>query len=141
MPAFLLKTEPSEYAYADLARDRRTTWTGVSNPAARIVLRTIRANDHAFVYHTGDERAIVGIARVVKGAHADPARPGLNDRGEINFPVMDLAPERAAATPLTLAAMKADPRFRNFRLLTHARQSVVPVPDDLAALIRRLIGA
>lgn len=140
MPCFLLKTEPSEYAYADLEREGAGVWTGVSNPAARIALRSIRRGDRAFIYHTGDERAIVGLAKVTRGAYADPGRPGLNDRGEPAYPVIDLAPWKTATTPLTLAALKADDTFRGFALVTRGRLSVMPVPADLAARIEALCG-
>lgn len=138
MPTFLLKTEPDEYSFADLQRDKRTVWSGVSNPAARIVLREMRKGDEAFIYHTGDEKAIVGIARVTKSAYEDPKRPGLNDRGEVNFPVVELEPVRAAKTPLSLAAIKSDKRFAKFDLVTISRLSVMRVPGALDEVIRAL---
>jgi predicted RNA-binding protein with PUA-like domain len=140
MPTYLLKTEPSEYAYDDLVREKRAAWTGVKNPAARIALRAMRVGDEALIYHTGDEKAIVGLARVVRAAYEDPDDPGQNERGEPKAPVVDLAPVRAVTTPLTLAAMKGDARFEDFVLLRQARLSVMPVPPALDAAIRKLTG-
>lgn len=138
MPTYLLKTEPDDYSFADLVRDKRTTWTGVSNPAARIHLRSMRKGDDAFIYHTGDDKAIVGLARVVSDPRADPAKPGLNDRGEIAFPVVDLEPIAPLPMPVALTAIKADPRFASFLLVTNSRLSVMPVPPALASAIRGL---
>lgn len=140
MATFLLKTEPNDYSYADLERDGVTTWTGVKNPAALIALRTMRKGDLALIYHTGDEKAIVGVARVVKGAHADPKNPGENDRGEPKFAVVDLAPMKAAKSPVTLAALKADKRFAAFGLVKQSRLSAMPVPPELETLIRKMAG-
>lgn len=140
MPTLLLKTEPDEYSFADLQRDKRTVWSGVSNPAALKSLRAARKGDEAFIYHTGDEKRIVGLARVATAAYEDPERPGRNDAGEPRFAVIDLAPLRAAKAPLTLAAMKADARFKGFALVRQPRLSVMPVPAELDAAIRALTG-
>src|SRR5262245_23138722 len=101
MTTFLLKTEPSTYSFADLVRDKRTTWNGVSNPVALKALRSMRKGDSAFIYHTGDERAIVGLARVDSPPFEDPAQPGKTDDGAPKFAVVDLVPVRAVKTPLT----------------------------------------
>lgn len=140
MATFLLKTEPDDYSYADLAKDGVMTWTGVKNPAALIAIRTMKKGDQAFIYHTGDEKAIVGVAKVVKGAHEDPKQPGLNDRGEPKAAVVDLAPMKAAKTPVTLAALKADKRFAAFGLVKQSRLSAMVVPPDLDNVIRALAG-
>ena len=68
---WLLKTEPSTYSFSDLLRDGKTTWDGIKNAAALLHLRAVRKGDRAFIYHTGSERAVVGIARVTRGAHSD----------------------------------------------------------------------
>lgn len=140
MATHLLKTEPSEYAYANLVKDGTCVWSGVSNPGALIALRSMKKGDAAFIYHTGDERAIVGLAKVTRSAYADPARPGQTDSGEPKFAVVDLAPVRQARTPYTLAEIKADRRFAEFALVTRGRLSVMAVPDDLASLIREKTG-
>lgn len=140
MPTHLFKTEPGTYSYADLARDKRTAWDGVTNNAALIHLRNCRKGDEVFIYHTGDEKAIVGLARVIASPYEDPAQPGRTPDGEPKFALVDFAPVRAAKTPLTLAAMKADRRFASFALVTHSRLSVMPVPPDIDALVRTLTG-
>ncbi|MCE7973929.1 MAG: EVE domain-containing protein [Leptolyngbya sp. PLA1] len=140
MATLLLKTEPSEYSFADLRREKRCAWTGVSNPGARIALRAARPGDEALIYHTGDERAIVGLARVARGAYGDPARPDIMPDGRPLWPVIDLMPLRAAASPLGLPAIKADARFKDFALVRQGRLSAMPVPPDLDSLIRTLAG-
>lgn len=140
MEMFLLKTEPGEYPFAALQRDKQTTWNGITSNAALAHLRSARKGDFAFIYHTGDERAIVGLARFTSDPYQDPKQPGLNDAGKPRFPVIDLKPVRAAATPVTLAQIKADPRFNDFALVRQSRLSVMPVPADLAGLIRTMAG-
>jgi predicted RNA-binding protein with PUA-like domain len=140
MPTFLFKTEPTEYSYADLVRDGSTLWTGVSNPQALIHLRTCRAGDDVLIYHTGSEKSIVGLARIKSAPIQDPARPGLNDRNEIKFAAVMLTPVAAAKSPVTLATIKADARFKEFPLVTQSRLSVMPVAPALAKALRTLAG-
>ena len=140
MATYLLKTEPGTYAFDDLVRDGKSTWDGVTNAAALISLRKMKKGDEAFIYHTGDERAIVGVAVVTKGAYEDPKQPGLTDKGEPRFAVVDLKPGRRAKSPLTLDAIKADKRFAEFQLVTIGRLSVMAVPPELDQIIRRLTG-
>jgi predicted RNA-binding protein with PUA-like domain len=118
---YLVKEEPAHYSYAQFAQDGRTTWTGVKNPLAQKHLRSIRKGDRVFYYHTGAEKAVVGIAKAVSDAYPDPA-----DRTGKAY-VVDLAPVRAVARPVTLAAIKADRRFRTFPLTRLPRLSVMPV--------------
>ncbi|CAG0979702.1 hypothetical protein PHYC_01698 [Phycisphaerales bacterium] len=140
MATFLLKTEPGTFSYDDLVRDGRCTWDGVTNPAALQAIRSMKKGDEAMIYHTGDEKAVVGLAKVTRAAYEDPARPGLNDRGEPKFAVVDLSPLRAVKSPLTLADIKADKRFTAFALVKQGRLSVMPVPDALAKAIREKTG-
>ncbi len=140
MATFLLKTEPSEYSYQRLVREKSCVWTGVANATALIHLRAMKKGDLAFIYHTGDEKAIVGLAKVARGAYEDPDAPGLNDKGEPKRAVVDLTPVAEARTPLTLAQIKADPRFKNFALVTIGRLSVMPVDAALEKAIRELAG-
>lgn len=140
MKTFLLKTEPSAFSFDDLVRAGRATWDGVSNPAALANLRSARRGDEALIYHTGGEKAVVGIARFTSDPYQDPARPGLNDRGEPRFAVIDLAPVRRAASPVTLASLRAERRLASFALLTQSRLSVMPVPPDLDAILREMAG-
>ncbi len=140
MPTFLLKTEPGTFSYADLVKAKRTVWDGVSNPGALAALRAVRTGDELLIYHTGDEKAIVGLARAVGDAYADPKQPGKTAAGEIKFAVVDLAPLRAAKTPATLAAIKADVRFKDFALVRQARLSVMAVPAALDKALRTMAG-
>jgi predicted RNA-binding protein with PUA-like domain len=126
---WLFKTEPGAYAWADLERDRRTVWEGVKNALALRHLAAVRTGDEVLVYHTGDEKAAIGIARVVRGAYPDPAA------GDPTRVVVDLAPVAALPRPVTLAAMRADPKLAGFDLLRLPRLSVMPVPPACWAAI------
>jgi predicted RNA-binding protein with PUA-like domain len=118
MPQYwILKTEPSVYAFADLQRDGRTRWDGISNPVALKHLRSMHRGDQAMVYHTGDEKRVVGLATVA----SEPDEHA----------VVELEAGRSVATPVTLAAIKADPAFKDLALVRMGRLSVVPVPADL----------
>jgi predicted RNA-binding protein with PUA-like domain len=131
MPTFLLKSEPGDYSYDDLARDKRTPWDGVTAPAACMHLRAMRKGDEAFIYHTGGERAVVGLASVVSDPYADPDRePTHTAAGELRYPVVDVRPRKRASSPMTLADFKADERFGGFDLLRQSRLSVMPIPED-----------
>lgn len=142
MATWLLKSEPDVYSYDDLARDGRTVWDGVNNPAANIHLRAMKPGDTAFIYHTGDERRIAGLAKVVSAAYEDPNHPGLNGKGDIARPVVDLEPVKPAKKPLTLDDVKADPRFEieGFELVRLPRLSVMPVPAAAVKLIKSVTG-
>jgi predicted RNA-binding protein with PUA-like domain len=117
---WLLKTEPSEYSYDDLERDGRATWDGVTNPVALKNLRAMQVGERVVVYHTGDERAAVGLARVVRAAYPDP-------KGDAKLVVVDIAPEGRLAAPITLAALKASALFADSPLVRQGRLSVVPL--------------
>ncbi len=140
MPTFLLKTEPGDFAFDDLVAKKRVTWDGVTNAAALIALRSMRQGDEALVYHTGEEKAIVGLARIASDPYEDPARPGRNDRGEPRFAVVDLTPIAAAPTPVPLARIKGDARFAKFPLVAQGRLSVMPVPAALDKVLRAWAG-
>lgn len=140
MATFILKTEASTYSFDDLVREKQTAWTGVSNPVALGNIRTMKKGDEAYIYHTGDEKAIVGLAQVVKEAYEDPDQPGVNAKGEPKFAIVDLKPLRKVKTQVTLAAVKADKRFAAFPLVTQPRLSVIPVPADLDAALRKMTG-
>lgn len=142
MATWLLKTEPDCYSYDDLVRDKRTVWNGVNNPAANIHLRAIKPGDNAFIYHTGGEKRIAGMARIVSGPYEDPQSPGLNGKGDIARPVVDIEPVKASSKPLTLARIKADERFaiEGFELVRLPRLSVMPAPPAAARLIKSLCG-
>ena len=122
---WLIKSEPSEYAYAQLESDGRADWTGVRNPEARKHLRAMKKGDVALYYHTGGEKAVVGLATVTRAAFPDPTAP----EGE-EWVAVEVAPKQALKLPVTLAAMKADKALKGLPLLTRGRLSVVPVTPD-----------
>lgn len=140
MATYLLKTEPSTYSFDDLVREKRATWDGVTNAAALIALRAMKKGDEAFIYHTGDVRAIVGLATVTRSGYEDPKHPGLNARGEPKLAVVNLKPGARAKRPVTLAMIKADPRFESFALVKQSRLSVMEVAPELDRLLRGLAG-
>lgn len=116
---WLLKTEPSTYGYDDLEREGHATWDGVKNPAALANLRKMQEGDAAFIYHTGDEKAVVGTALVKRAAYPDPRAR------DPKLVVVDLQPTGRLAHPVTLAALRALPVFAQSPLLRQPRLSVV----------------
>lgn len=131
---FLVKSEPDVFSYADLERDRSTRWDGVRNFTARNHLRAMKRGDLALYYHTGDVKAVVGVARVSKEAYADPTA----DEGD--WSAVDLEPCVACGAPVTLAAIKADKIFADFALVRQARLSVMPVSAPHFQAILKLSG-
>ena len=121
---WLFKEEPAHYSFDDLARDGKTSWTGVKNPLAQKHLRSVRKGDRIFFYHTGDEKSVVGICRAAGDAYADPA-----DKSGKLFAV-DVEPVKKLKAPVTLASVKADRRFASFPLTRMPRLSVMPVSDE-----------
>jgi predicted RNA-binding protein with PUA-like domain len=112
---WLFKTEPSEYSFERLLKDGRTRWDGVKNALALRHLRAVRKGDLVAVYHTGSVKAVVGVAKAAADAAGD---------------VVELVPVKAVG-PVPLAAIKSDPRFRDFALVRMGRLSVMPVPEEL----------
>ena len=123
MAYWLLKTEPSDYAYADLEADKGTLWDGVSNNLALKHLRQIRRGDQALIYHTGGERRVVGIADVTSDPFPDP------ERDDPRLVVVEVKPRRKLAEPIPLAEIKSDPELKDFDLVRLPRLSVMPVPE------------
>jgi predicted RNA-binding protein with PUA-like domain len=121
---WLFKEEPTHYSYDDLVRDGKTAWTGVRNPLAQKHLREVRKGDRIFFYHTGDEKAVVGICKAAGPAYVDPA----DTSGKLH--AVDVEPVKKLKTPVTLAAVKADKRFASFPLTRMPRLSVMPVDQD-----------
>jgi predicted RNA-binding protein with PUA-like domain len=121
MPSYwILKTEPSTYSFQNLVRDRRTTWDGVTNPVALKHIRSMQVGDEVLIYHTGDERAAVGFARVASAPYPDPKLK--NEK----LVVVDLEAGKPLPQPVTLAQIKADPVFKDMALVRQGRLSVVP---------------
>ncbi len=127
---WLLKTEPSTYAYEDLERDGTGVWDGVANPVALKHLRAMAVGDECFIYHTGDQKRIVGIARVTKAGYPDPKQ------ADPKLVVVDLAPVGRIARPVTLAEIKASDLFAGSDLVRLPRLSVMPFsPAQWAAVL------
>jgi predicted RNA-binding protein with PUA-like domain len=120
---WLFKEEPTHYSYDSLVKDKRTVWSGVKNPLAQKHLRSVKKGDRIFYYHTGDEKSVVGIARALGDAYADPE----DKTGKQS--VVDVAPVKKLAQPVTLASIKADAAFKSFPLVRISRLSVMPVSD------------
>ncbi|MGE5243398.1 MAG: EVE domain-containing protein [Betaproteobacteria bacterium] len=120
---WLFKEEPTHYSYDDLVGDGRTAWSGVKNPLAQKHLRGVRKGDRILYYHTGNEKAVVGIAKALSDAYPDP-----KDKSG-KMVVVDVGPVKKLARPVTLAAVKADPAFESFPLVRISRLSVMPVSD------------
>ncbi|HUE29838.1 MAG TPA: EVE domain-containing protein [Verrucomicrobiae bacterium] len=129
---WLLKTEPSTYSWADLVRDRRTVWDGVKNALALKHLAAVATGDEVLVYHTGDEKAAVGIAKVVRGGYPDPKQK------DARLVVVDLEPAKALARPVALGAMRANRKLAGFDLLRLPRLSVMPVSAEQWAAIMEM---
>jgi predicted RNA-binding protein with PUA-like domain len=121
---WLLKTEPSTYSWADLEREKNAVWDGVTNPVALKHIAAMKPGDDALIYHTGEERAVVGLARVTKAAYQDPKA------NDAKLLVVELAPVKRVARPVTLADIKADPMFQESPLVRQGRLSVVSLNDD-----------
>jgi predicted RNA-binding protein with PUA-like domain len=132
MAQWLVKEEPEHYNYDQLENDRRTVWAGVKNPLAQKHLRAIRKGDRIFYYHTGKEKAVVAVAKALGDAYPDP-----KDAAGKLF-VVDVAPEKRLARPVTLAEIKADASFASFPLVRMSRLSVMPVTDAEWARIEKL---
>jgi predicted RNA-binding protein with PUA-like domain len=124
MALWLFKEEPGCYSFADLQRDGSTLWSGVHNALARQHLRNIIRGDRVFFYHTGKEKAVVGIMRAVAGAQADP-----ND-DDPKAVVVKVVPVQALSRPVPLAALKADALFKDAPLVRMSRLSVMPITEE-----------
>jgi predicted RNA-binding protein with PUA-like domain len=129
---WLLKTEPSTYGYDDLEREGRAVWDGVANPVALRNLRAMKEGDRVVVYHTGEEKAAVGLAEVVRAAYPDPRAD------DPKLVVVDLKPKGRLAEPVSLAAIKKMPLFAESPLVRQGRLSVVPLD---AAQWKALVGS
>jgi len=127
---WLVKSEPTKYAFADLVRDGKTVWDGVRNNQAALHLKAMRKGDLALYYHSQEGKEVVGIAEVVREAFPDPTDPSGR------FVAVELAPVRALAHPVTLAAIKATPALKQMTIVKIGRLSVTPVtPDEWSTIL------
>ncbi|PYK42941.1 MAG: EVE domain-containing protein [Verrucomicrobia bacterium] len=120
---WLVKQEPSSYSWSDFVADEETSWTGVRNFAARNNLRKMQKGDEVFFYHSGDEKAVVGIAKVTRTAYADPTAK------EGDWSTVDIAAVKALRRPVTLREIKGNPQLKRIPLVRQPRLSVMPLSE------------
>jgi predicted RNA-binding protein with PUA-like domain len=130
--SWLFKTEPSAYSFQRLQIDRRTVWDGVKNNLALKHLREIKRGDEILIYHTGSEKAAVGIARAISGAYPDPQKK------DPKLLVVEIQVDKPLARPVTLAEIKADTKLKNFDLVRLPRLSIMPVSDEQWKIIEEM---
>ena len=124
MTKWLLKSEPDVYSWDQLVADGETVWNGVRNNTARLNLRAMKEGDEAFFYHSNIGKEVVGVCRISREAYPDPT----DESGQ--WVAVSVQPVRKLESPVTLAAMKAEPALAEFQLIRQSRLSVVPVRDD-----------
>ena len=132
MAYWLFKEEPDHYSFDQLLRDKRATWSGVKNNTALMHLRSIKKGDSVFYYHTGKEKAVVGVMKIAKGPYADPKQD------DPRLVVVDVKPIRRLNRAVSLAEIKANSKFADFALVRISRLSVMPVTAEQRAEIERL---
>jgi predicted RNA-binding protein with PUA-like domain len=124
MNYWLVKQEPESYSFETFQKEKKTDWTGVRNFTARNNLKEMKTGDKVFYYHSGDERAVVGLAKVTKTAFPDPTA----DEG--SWVAVELEAGKAVKNPVTLAAIKANKKLADMKLVKLSRLSVSPVTKD-----------
>ena len=136
MAYWLLKTEPEEFSWDDQVKrgSKGESWTGVRNFTARGHMKEMKKGDQAFFYHTGDEKQVVGIVEVIKEAYPDPT----DEKGV--FKTLDVKAVKPVPKPVTLAAIKAEPKLRDMALVKYARLSVQPVTAEQWKIVCHMAG-
>ena len=134
MAYWFLKSEPAAYSFAALQQEGRAVWDGIRNAQALIHIRTMQRGDQALFYHTGADKAVVGVVRIDSAPYADPGA------ADPKLAVVDIVPDRTLERPVTLAQLKADAAFRTLGLVRHSRLSVGPVTAEQWRRILRLSG-
>ena len=129
MPHWLIKSEPVKYSFDQLQKDGSTVWDGVRNNQAALYLKAMKVGDEAFFYHSQEGLAVVGITKVSKEAFLDPSDPAGR------FVAVEVQPARPLKSPVTLAAMKANPALSGMAMFRQFRLSVTPITDDEWAII------
>ena len=129
---WLFKTEPTAYSFQDLTKDKRTVWDGVKNNLALKHLAGIRKGDEIFIYHTGDEKAVVGTARASSGAFPDPGKK------DPKLLVVEIEADKPLARPVPLAEVKANAKLKDFALARLPRLSIMPVGDEQWKIIEEM---
>jgi len=129
MPYYLAKTEPSTYSIGDLEREKQTIWDGVTNPQAVRAILSMRPGDRMFLYHSGGESAIVGLAKVLSAGRPDPKNP--------KSAVVDLAFLSRLDPPTSLAEVKQSGRFQDWALMRQGRLSTMAAPAEFVDWMRK----
>src|SRR5437764_8259903 len=132
---WLVKQEPSDYSWADFVADGSTSWTGVRNYAARNNLRRMSKGDEVLFYHSGEDKAVVGIAKVARTAYRDTTAK------EGDWSAVELVPVKALPKPVTLREIKAKPALKNIALVRQSRLSVMPLNESAFRLITKMSGS
>jgi predicted RNA-binding protein with PUA-like domain len=132
---WLVKQEPSDYSWSDFVRDGSTSWTGVRNFAARNNLRRMQKGDSVFFYHSGEDKAVVGIAKVTRTAYPDKTAK------EGDWSAVDLAPVKPLRKPVPLSEIKAKRELKDIALVRQSRLSVMPLPKKAFETILKMGGA
>ncbi len=132
MSYWLMKSEPGSYGWDDLVRDGATFWDGVRNNAARLHMRAMKPGDEALFYHSMADKAVVGIMRIVRGAAPDPK--------DGDWVSVRVEPLRALPAPVTLKAIKAEPKLAKMELIRQSRLSVAPVRAEEWAKVLEMAG-
>ena len=127
---WLVKQEPSSYSWSDFVAEGQTSWTGIRNYTARNNLRKMRKGDELLFYHSGEEKAVVGMAKVTRPAYPDPTAT------EGDWSAVNLAPIKSLRRPVTLRQIKSDPRLKRIQLVRQSRLSVMPMAaTDFRAIV------
>ena len=134
MQYWIVKSEPESYSWSQLVADQKTAWTGVRNFAARNHLRAMKRGDAVFFYHSGEDKAVVGLARVEKEAYPDPTA----DEGD--WSAIDIVPVKPVKKPVTLQQIKSDKALKDMPLVRQSRLSVSPVTEEQFERIMTLAG-
>lgn len=134
MAYWLLKSEPFKYSWSQMVADGRIHWDGVRNHQAAANLKAMQVGDRAFFYHSNEGKEIVGVVEIARTAYPDPS----DETGR--FVMVDITPLMPVPIPVTLAAIKADPRLGDFALVRQSRLSVVPVRDGEWAMLCAMAG-
>ncbi len=134
MTYWLIKSDPESWSWNDQVTAGRTHWDGVRNAQASNYLKAMRLGDRALFYHSGDERRIVGIVEVVQEYYPDPADP------DGRFGMVDVATVAPLATPVSLAAIKADDRLNHLLLVRQSRLSVMPIDEEAWTVLCQMGG-
>ena len=133
----MVKSEPEAYSFTQFWKDKTTAWTGVRNYTARIHLRSMKKGDEVFFYHSVTEKAVVGLATVIKTAYPDPTVEA-DEKGE--WVCVDLKAGKALPRPVTLEEIKAHKGLKNLPLIRQSRLSVIPLTSGEATVLRQLAG-